>query len=209
MILSLIQVSHLCRKRRWFILFCALAACGGSGDKEVIFTELEIMNAAIGMLGTAHPADDFTTLGELPTVGTFTYRGYLSTQFGPTSGGNSSRLVGAMEIHVNFDQSLEMVTGSAYDFIDEESTQLDGALTLSGGTLVDVDQASDATFTFGGEGSLTDASDNTLDIKLAFSGDFLGEGADAVGGDVNGSVVVNGATSESLAGIFISEEVTP
>ncbi|MGJ8590072.1 MAG: hypothetical protein ACSHXW_18330 [Yoonia sp.] len=102
-----------------------------------------------------------------------------------------------------------MVTGSAYDFIDEESTQLDGALTLSGGTLVDVDQASDATFTFGGEGSLTDASDNTLDIKLAFSGDFLGEGADAVGGDVNGSVVVNGATSESLAGIFISEEVTP
>jgi hypothetical protein len=75
--------------------------------------------------------------------------------------------------------------------------------------LTGVDQNLDATFRFDGEGSLTDANENTLDIQLTFSGDFLGVGAAAIGGDVNGSVVVNGSASENLAGIFISEKDLP
>jgi hypothetical protein len=167
------------------------------------------MDAAIGALLVTYPADGFTPLEELASAGNSTYRGYLSTQYGSTSGDNTSRLVGAMEIHVSFDNSPEMVTGSAFDFMDEESARLDGTLTLSGGTLTGVDQNLDATFRFDGEGSLTDANENTLDIQLTFSGDFLGVGAAAIGGDVNGSVVVNGSASENLAGIFISEKDLP
>lgn len=186
-----------------------LTACGGSGAGQQVYTEFDEMNAAIGTLRATYPAEDFTPLGEVPTDGASTYRGYLSTQFGPTSGANTSKLVGAMEIHVSFGNSPEMVTGSANDFIDEESTRLDGTLTLSGGTLIDVDQNLDATFRFEGEGSLTDTSDNTLDIQLAFTGDFLGDGAAALGGDVNGSVAVDGTAPEDLAGFFISERDTP
>ncbi|WP_157059031.1 hypothetical protein [Loktanella sp. 5RATIMAR09] len=203
----------LARKSCALVVAGMITACGGSGGGSAggqdVVSQLDDMDAAIGTLLATYPAGGFTPLEQLASGGNSTYRGYLSTQYGQTSGDNASRLVGAMEIHVSFDSSPEMVTGSAYDFIDEESARLDGTLTLSGGTLTGDDQNMDATFRFDGEGSLTDASENTLDIQLTFSGDFLGTGAIAIGGDVNGSVVVNGGASEDLAGIFISEKDLP
>ncbi|WP_342071672.1 hypothetical protein [Yoonia algicola] len=201
--------SPLTTKSCVLVVASMLTACGGSGGGQEVVTQIDDMNAAVGTLLATYRADDLTPLEQLPPSGTSTYRGYLSTQYGPTSGANAPRLVGAMEIQVSFDSPPEMVTGSAYDFIDEESARLDGTLTLSGGTLTAVDQSLDATFRFEGEGNLTDASGNTLDVQLAFSGDFLGEEAAAIGGDVDGSVVLNGAAPEDLAGFFISEQDTP
>lgn len=195
----------------WLFVACALAACGGSGDSGQVFTKLDELSAGIGNLRASYPADAPTPFGELPDGlgGSVTYRGYLSTQFGPTSGENTAKLIGAMEIHVSFGLSNEMVIGTAHSFVDGDSTSLEGALRLSGGTLSDVDPERDAMFRFDGQGKLTDALNNTLDIQLAFAGDFLGDSASALGGDVNGSVVVNEAESENLAGLFITERDSP
>lgn len=205
------HVSRFYANSPWLFVACALAACGGSGDSGQVFTKLDELNAGIGNLRTTYPADSFTPFGELPDGhgGSTTYRGYLSTQFGLTSGENTAKLISAMEVHVSFGVSNEMVTGSAHSFVDEDSTSLAGELTLSGGTLSDVEPELDAMFRFKGQGELTDALNNTLIIQLAFDGDFLGDGAAALGGDVNGRVVVNEAESEDLVGLFITERESP
>lgn len=212
-------------------LLCTLAACGGgggggdgtpmvtapsdptpttpttptSGDVAPTSGDGAMWTARTALLTTHTEPTAYTSLSSLPTSGTATYDGYFSGQLANTNDNVTDTLIGAMSLDVGFRTNTVQVSGSVSDFVDSDDNALTGELTLSAGRLDRAgDPGSDATLTMQARGTLTDAQGQNLVIGTQLEGDFLGTGHAAVGGEVLGSVQVNGA-DQDFDGGFIAQ----
>lgn len=208
------------------LLLCsALAACGGGGgstdvtrdptlpapstpDNEAPRTVNGLRSAATDLLDDWAPGDvaAYTALSAVPTTGGAAYSGFL---FGDLSddGTATDSLIGRLTLEVDFTASSATFDGSATDFIDSRDDPLSGTLRVSGGSLNrDGNPANDATLRgISVAGTLREGDGTTLDVGVQLEGDFLGVGAEAVGGEAIGRVTV-GTTSQDFDGGFIAAE---
>lgn len=161
-------------------------------------------DAADQMFADFTPAE-YTDLTALPTSGAVIYSGFVSGVLSNTDDSITDTLIGDLSVNVSF-EGPEMVSGIANGFLDDDGNMLTGELNLSGGALDrDGDPNVDATLTFEGSGELTAASGDVLIINTDFSGDFLGEQLEAIGGEAIGQVTVDGI-NQSFGGGFIATQ---
>lgn len=186
-----------------------LSACGSSGGSDdPVLTPLDQLNVAIGELTDRYPSNNYTDFSAIPITGDFDYAGYMLVTLATQTDNITDKLAGKVSINVNFADPL-MVTGTAYDFLDENSDPLTGTLPITGGTLNRLGNPTvDATFVFDGSGQLTDVGGNVINVGTQFAGDFLGATGDGIGGEVLGNASVLGVT-QSVVGFFILERQSP
>ncbi len=181
-----------------------VSACGGSGGSgdDPQASELQQMRTATNQLLADFTPIEYTELAMVPTVGTATYNGFISGQLSNTEDDVTDTLIGQMTVEVDF-EAVDIVTGTASGFLDDNGDQMTGMLTLMGGYLDrDGNPNVDATFLFEGTGELVDIDGQTLVLDTDFGGDFLGATGDGIGGDFAGQVTADGE-SQSIGGLFI------
>jgi hypothetical protein len=192
-------------KRPLVVAFWALSSCGSGSDAvEPIPTALDEMNASASSLISSFTPVEYTDLSLIPTTGTAGYSGFILGQLSNTDDDVTDTMIGELSIQVSFSEQ-NMVSGVASSFLDENGNPMTGEISISGGVLDRAgDTAVDATFAFEGSGELVDLDGRAIQLDAAFEGDFLGESANGIGGDVLGQVTVDG-TGQSFGGIFIAE----
>lgn len=200
-------------------LLVALAACGGGGEPVVTSPaptppstpsfpaqgDTQMWATRAALLDDYTDPTIYTALSSVPTSGTATYEGYFAGQLANTTDNITDTLIGAMTLDVRSAASSVSVSGSVNDFVDSNDNDLSGQLSLTAGSLDRAgNPSSDATLMMTASGTLTDAQGRTLVMGTQLEGDFLGAGHAAVGGDVLGSVRVNGV-DQDFDGGFIAE----
>lgn len=197
-------------------LLVTLAACGGGGGEPVVTSPRPVTSTPTptpgdtgmwrernALLASHTEPTIYTQLSSIPTSGSATYDGYLSGQLANTSDSVTDTLIGAMTLNVGFRTSTLQVSGAARDFIDSDDNALSGELALTAGSLDrGGDPSSDATLLITANGTLRDAQGRNLVIGSQLEGDFLGVGHRAVGGEVLGSVRVNGIDQDFDGGFI-------
>lgn len=215
--------SHITKIIAAFGLMGTLAACGGGGGGGGDGTppttpaptpptaptpgdDLNTMEAGRdALLATYANPLDYTDLSAIPTRGDANYQGYFSGNLANTGDSITDTLIGQIDMDVDFTSNSVRVSGSVGSFVDEDDDALSGSLTLGNGSLDrDGNPSNDATLVLTATGTLTDDRGRDLDIGTQLEGDFLGSGHAAVGGEVLGSVTVNG-TDQDFDGSFIAE----
>jgi hypothetical protein len=147
----------------------------------------------------------YTAISSVPQSGSAVYDGYVTGQLANRSDTVTDTLLGQLRMTVGFTNSSVIVTGAARNFIDDDNVALSGSLDLSNGSLDRAGSPSnDATLLISANGTLRDAQGRNLVIGTQFEGDFLGTSRGAVGGEVLGSVTVNGI-DQDFDGGFIAE----
>lgn len=165
------------------------------------------MEAARAALITRYtdPTTFYTALSAVPTSGSATYDGYLRGDLANTTDSVTDMLLGEMSMRVTFTTSSVTVTGDVSGFVDDDDEPLTGSLSLGNGSLDrGGSPTNDATLLVSASGTLTDDQGRTLVVGTQLEGDFLGTGHAAVGGEVLGSVTVNGV-DQDFDGGFIAE----
>lgn len=200
-------------------LLLTLSACGGGGDPMVTPApspnptpttpttpapgDSATWAARTALLATHTEPTTYTSLSSIPTSGTATYDGYFSGQLANTTDSVADILIGAMSLDVGFQTSTVQVSGSVSDFVDGDDNTLSGQLALTAGSLDrSGDPGSDATLLMTASGTLTDGQGRDLIIGTQLEGDFLSAGHAAVGGEVLGSVRVNGVDQDFDGGFI-------
>ena len=160
-------------------------------------------DARAALLDTYTDPTVYTSLSSLPTNGTATYDGHFSGQLANTTDSVTDTLIGAMTLNVGFQTNTVQVSGSARDFVDGDNNALSGQLTFSAGSLDrGGNPSSDATLRMTASGTLTDTQGRDLVFGTRLEGDFLGAGHAAIGGEVLGSVTVNGVDQDFDGGFI-------
>ncbi|MEJ6404933.1 hypothetical protein [Yoonia sp. 2307UL14-13] len=186
------------------MLLCSCMASGGGGSTADVSALVQMRADANRLLDRYDPIE-YTDLSTVPTTGSATYSGFISGQLADTGDTVTDSLIGELLVEVDFG-AVEMVSGSADNFLDDQSNPLTGSITLSGGTLDrEGDPTVDATFQFTGQGELVDTHGQTLVLNTDFEGDFLADGQTGIGGDVLGRVTVDG-DEQSFGGFFVSAQ---
>ncbi|WP_411891773.1 hypothetical protein [Yoonia sp. SDW83-1] len=189
-------------KRAFFVTLPLLCSCGGGTGSTTALTALQEMQASTNQLVSEFSPIEYTEFSAIPTSGVVAYQGFVAGQLSNTTDDVTDSLNGTLLVFVDF-EATEMVTGSANNFLDDAGHALLGEITLSGGTVNRAgDPNVDATFSFDGTGDLTDANSQTISLTTVFTGDFLGDTYQGVGGDVQGQAIVDG-TPQSFGGLFI------
>lgn len=195
-----------------------LAACGGGGGDAPMVTSVALPSAQTppqadtqmranraALLDRYTDPTRYTDLSSIPTSGSATYDGYFAGQLANTTDDITDTLIGVMTLNVGFTSSSAQFSGSVSGFVDSDENAVAGQLTLSAGSLDrGGNPASDATLLISANGTLQDAQGRSLEVGTQLEGDFLGAGHRAVGGDVLGSVRVNGV-DQDFDGGFIAE----
>lgn len=196
------------------VLLTALTACGGGGGGEPVVTAPPVTPtptpadrgqwaARNTLLATYTNPTVYTPLSTIPTGGSATYDGYLSGRLANRTDTITDTLIGAMTLNVGFSGTSVQVSGSVRNVVDSGNAALSGQLTLSSGSLNrSGNPASDATLLMSARGTLRDAQGRDLAISTRLEGDFLGAGHAAVGGEVLGSVRVNGVDQDFDGGFI-------
>lgn len=203
-----------------------LAACGGGGggapvtqtpvipgpsvpDKEVPQTNDGLRGAATDLLGdwTQGGVADYTSLAVVPASGSAAYAGYLYGDLSISGGDTTDSLVGRLTLAVDFAPQTATFSGTATDFVDARDASLTGTLDVSGGSFNrDGNPASDATLRgIAVAGTLREGDGTTWDVGMRLEGDFLGDSAEAIGGEAIGRITVGGA-AQDFDGGFIAQE---
>lgn len=198
------RYSWLISPRKAILCSClVISACGGAGSHSAPqLTELEVLNASANSLIRSFQPIDFTDPGLVPTFGTAEYAGYFLGQLADTDDDLTNSLSGRMAMQVDFAAS-EMISGAVFGILDDNGAPVSGQIDLSGGVLLrDGDPNVDATLTFSGYGVLIDINSNTINLDVAFEGDFLRDDVTGIAGDVLGRAESDG-TNQALGGVFI------
>lgn len=161
--------------------------------------------ARSALLDTYADPLDYTSLSSVPTSGSATYLGYFAGNLADDDDSITDTLIGQIDMDVRFTSSSVSISGSVDNFVDDDNDALGGSLRLSNGSLNrSGNPNSDATLVISAAGTLTDDRGRDLDIGTQLEGDFLGNNHRAVGGEVLGSVTVNGR-DQDFDGSFIAE----
>lgn len=198
------RYNWLVSPRKAILCSClVISACGGTGSYSAPqLTELEVLNASANSLISSFQPINFTDPSLVPTFGTAEYAGYFLGQLANTNDDLTNSLSGRMAMQVEFAAS-EMISGTVFGILDDNGAPVSGQIDLSGGVLLrDGDPSVDATLTFTGDGVLTDINSNTINLEVAFEGDFLRDDFTGIAGDVLGRAEF-GATNQALGGVFI------
>ena len=163
-----------------------LAACGNEGGglgqtrPPVNYATLSAQRSALQANWAGQSATVPTTL---PASGTASFAGVMSLD-AQTAAGNLSM---AAELAVDADFATSTISGRADGFRDEFGVNFQGAVTLTNG-FIDrrADPATDPTVLADVNGTLTGGGD-AFSISATMNGAFLGAGAQAVTGTINGT----------------------
>lgn len=195
-----------CLAQTWILASpLLLASCGTQVIEQADRIDaFEHMMSDVGHMVQKYQPISFTEMTSLPTTGAAAYAGYVNGIMSNRTDSVPDAFVGRISVQVAFDEA-NMVSGTAGDFLDDQGFSLAGNLNLSGGRLDRMgDPASDPTFTFNGNGHLTDRDGQVLTVTSSFQGDFLGGTGEGIGGDILGKVTVNDV-EQRLGGLFILE----
>jgi len=189
-----------------------LGACGGGGTTSPSTPTIPTppptsgsasLDAARSLLDTYADPLTYTAMGSIPTTGSASFNGYAYGNLANSTDTITDNIVGDLSINVSYGGSTSF-TGSISDIVDEDGDALTGSLTLSSGSLNrSGSPTQDPTVAISISGSLTDGSAQTLNITGLLEGDFLGTSANALGGELLGTVTVNG-TPQDIDGGFIA-----
>lgn len=214
--------SHITNIIAAFGLMGTLAACGGGGGggdgtppttpvptpptSPTPGDDLDTMEAGrAALLATYADPLEYTNLSAIPTQGDANYQGYFSGTLADTGDSITDTLIGQIDLDVDFTSNSVRVSGHVDNFVDADDDALTGSLTLGSGSLDrDGNPSNDATLVLTASGTLTDDRGRDLAIGTQLEGDFLGDNHRAVGGEVLGSVTVNGS-DQDFDGSFIAE----
>lgn len=201
-------------------LLGTLAACGGGGGSDGTpavdpnpspqtptpdQTGADMQDARAALLETYANPLVYTDLSSVPIRGDANYQGYFSGNLANSNDSITDTLIGQIDLDVDFTATSVNVSGSVDNFYDEDDDPLSGSLRLSNGSLDrDGSPSNDATLVLSASGTLTDDRGRDLELGTQLEGDFLGSDYNAVGGEVLGSVTVNG-TDQDFDGSFIAE----
>ncbi len=150
---------------------------------------------------------DYASLGAVPASGSASYAGFVYGDLSINGGDATDSLVGRLTLEVDFGADTADFSGSTTDFVDARDHVLTGTLAVSGGSFNrNGNPASDATLRgIAVDGTLQDGDGIDWVVGIRLEGDFLGDSADAVGGEAIGRVTV-GSTAQDFDGGFIAEE---
>lgn len=190
-----------------------LCACGGGGtgentptpvpqppDEQTPKTPTE---AAEGLLDVYADPIVFTDLGSVPNSGSATYEGFAYGDLENVDDEITDSLIGALDLRVNF--ATSSLSGEIADLEDEKRHPLKGSINLTNGTVDRTgDPGSDSTIGITFNGTLQDSNANTLVLSGRLEGDFLGQSHRGIGGELLGSVYVDGER-QNIDGGFIAE----
>lgn len=201
------------------LFLVTLGACGGGGGGAPMVTSVAPAGPpapSLPTLGDTQMWSDrtalldrytdptvYTALSDIPTRGSASYDGYFAGELANTSDNVTDTLIGAMTLDVGFNTTSVQVSGSVSGFVDSDDNALSGQLTLTAGSLDrGGNPSSDATLMMTASGTLTDAQGRELVMGTQLEGDFLESGYAAVGGDVLGSVRVDGVDQDFDGGFI-------
>ncbi|SEW02471.1 hypothetical protein SAMN04488515_0705 [Cognatiyoonia koreensis] len=162
---------------RWFALLVLvpLAACGGGGG------------GSGNQLG-AGGGGGITDPGELPVSGFARYNGFLTVNL-PTADGRAP-YTGNLGLDVDFDAAATQVTGQASGFTDGGGTNMRGRLAVTDGVIDrKTNVASDYTLEAGISGTLSGDAFRNMVITGTLLGDFNGQNAETLRGQVFGDTI--------------------
>lgn len=150
---------------------------------------------------------DYTALGAVPAAGRAVYTGFLYGDLSVNGGDTTDSLVGRLTLAVDFGADTADFTGLASNFVDARDAPLSGSLMVSGGSFNrDGNPASDATLRgIAVDGVLQDGDGVDWDFGVRLEGDFLGDTAEAVGGEALGRVTI-GTAARDFDGGFIAQD---
>lgn len=195
-------------------VFCLLAACGGGGgsggggsDGTPVVEPPPQIAASLGPAAAALLTDHanpvtYADPADVPTSGSARYEGYAYGVLSNSSDAITDNLIGALTLTTDF--GSDSFSGRIDTLRNTDDQPLTGQLSVSGGTF---DRAgnpnSDSTLQVSLSGTVTDTGNRSLEIGAVLEGDFLGNGAEAVGGELLGTVTHNG-TTQNIDGGFIA-----
>jgi hypothetical protein len=187
---------------------CAGGSSGGSSPRPATPTAADIYERDASLLIDSFRPFEFTELATIPGDSRVNYEGFALAQLSNTEDDVMDSFAGNLLLVVDFDE-VEMVSGSIYEIVDDKGEAMSGEILLEGGQLNrNGDPNADATFDFQGSGELTSESYGAVDFQLGFEGDFLGQNANGIGGDILGIATHNGE-SQAVGGLFIVQIETP
>lgn len=168
--------------------YAELLQRGGAIENEIIAADLE-----------------FTDPSTLPVSGTAEYNGVIAIQSEGSSGA-PGRMVGELEMEMDFGNDDDVLSGSAGNFVTADGRELDGSLELGmGGLDRDVDPNGGGwTYAGGIGGTLTAPGGAGYDYSGSFVGDFLGDEPDYAAGQTEGIVQGPGGNG-TFDGFFVAE----
>ena len=188
-----------------------LVACGGgSGATPTVPAPPSVpgsgpIAAATGLLNTHADPVSYTSLGDIPSSGTATFEGYAYGTLDDQSDTVTDSLIGDLTVTVSFGNNNTLLTGSITNFTDENDDALTGTISLTDGNFDrSGNPSADPTIGVTISGEIVDNQSQTLSINGRLEGDFLSSNAAAMGGELLGTVSVNGER-QNIDGGFIAE----
>lgn len=178
-----------------------LAACGGGGDssspgggsggtasQQKTFNQLDNIRDDFESrynYATTTNFADATLPTTLPSSGSFTYNGVIGARLPQPVG--DLEVLGDLQLNMNF--SSDTFSGTAQNFIDENSDTYSGILGIRNGDIDNnVNIATDYTFVADINGTLVDNVNDVYIIDGDILGDFYGPNYDWVAGRVDGTI---------------------
>lgn len=148
----------------------------------------------------------FTDVAELPVTGSANFSGMLFIRLANDTDSLPDSMIATLDLEVGFSPTQLDADGRAYDFLDENSNEINGELGIFGGELNRLgDPSVDATVGFSGAGTLSDSTGNEIEIITIFEGDFYGQDHQALAGAALGQASSSG-NNQAISGYFIVEQ---
>ena len=166
----------------------ALTACGGGSSSSSNNSVDDLSESGIELIERLALLPETDTL-DMPVSGTARYDGYAaysSSTSDPVRIVSDPDTLSEVQLTANFGSST--ISGSATNFQSYEGVDIDGALAITNGTIVD------ATLTADIGGTLTEDGVN-VSYDGEIQGGFLGEDAEAIAG--------TGYADASVLGTFV------
>jgi hypothetical protein len=167
---------------------CVLAACGGGGGGAASLEDQ--MNTGEELIERFGDADR-TAVDDMPMTGTATYDGVAELRTNEASVGADLELVADFE--------ASSVDGTFDNFNDPEGFEIGGSVSVSDGQIVGNSLAGDL------DGQLTVEGED-VGVTGAIFGEFVGENAEGIRGELEGTLTNAEGPDEGFVGEFIAAQ---
>ena len=187
------------------IALFTLQACGGATPPVTVAPDIGFsdLDQSAKNLIRLYENTAFTAPNSLPTNDTAAYSGYLGATIYNNLGNKVTRVIGEADIEISFGGTIVSATGDITNFVDETQGAMQGALTLSNGTLdPDGDPQSNPTFVAQATGVLRWPNLLNRNIDVVLEGDLRGLSYNALAGEVLGQHSASGGNGQ-VVGSFI------
>ena len=161
-------------------LIALLAACGGGNndDEPINYTSFSDIQLEAGNLFAAYDSAAISEFGELPSGGTASYQGFVRGDL-DVPDADQDEFAGQLTLTADFSND-EITEGRAYNLLREDSSGIEGELTLDSGSIKNNGGVAEVSATLSG---LLDG----VGSFMSLDGDFK-SGSQAIEGIISGTI---------------------